>query len=115
MLLINKNNNEVLCEQLEIADTFLKRFLGLITKPCPKMGQGLIFFKCNAIHMFFMRYPIDVLFLDMNGCVLKIVDTLMPWGIASCSKASTVIELSPGFCKQKGLMLGLKLNLVESR
>lgn len=115
MMLIIKNSEKVICDRLEVADTFFKRFWGLMLKPCPKDGEGIIFYNCNAIHMFFMRYPIDVLFLDINGSILKIVDNLKPWKISSCTKSATVIELAPGFCTKIGIKLGDKVELVESK
>ena len=110
--LILKKDNSVVLEKLEIADTFIKRFLGLLNKPCPGIGEGLIFFDCSSIHMFFMRYPIGVLFLDANGNALKIVDTLKPWRISGCMGSKTTIETAPGFWSKSKIKVGDQLEIV---
>ena len=63
----------------EIADTFARRARGLIGRPPPGPGKGMLIPKCNAIHTFFMKYPIDATFLDRNDCVVKVVCGIRPW------------------------------------
>ncbi|HBO98354.1 MAG TPA: DUF192 domain-containing protein [Verrucomicrobia bacterium] len=62
-----------------IACTFFERARGLIgTRDLPR-GEGLLIPRCNVVHTFFMRYPIDVTFLDGAGDVLKVVRNVRPW------------------------------------
>lgn len=62
-----------------IADTFKKRFLGLMGK---KEGvYGLLLLKCNSIHTMFMRYELDALFLDENDNILAIKRCIKPFSI----------------------------------
>ena len=62
-----------------VAESFLARARGLIGRPPPPPGEGLLIPHCNAIHTFFMSYPIDVTFLDKEGHVVKKVYNVRPW------------------------------------
>ena len=55
--------------------------------------EALIFRNVNSIHMFFMRFPIDVLYLDKANKVLKVKHNLKPWRMSSCMRARATIEL----------------------
>jgi len=70
---------DILGVRAEVADTFAKRTRGLIGRPPPRPGEGLLILKCNAIHTFFMRYPIDATFLDRENRVVKVVRGIRPW------------------------------------
>ena len=63
----------------DVAETFAERARGLIGRPAPAPGRGLLIPRCNAIHTLFMRYPIDATFLDREGRVVKSVRNLRPW------------------------------------
>ena len=62
-----------------VAEGFLARARGLIGRPPPPPGEGLLIPRCNAIHTFFMSYPIDATFLDGEGRVVKTVRGVRPW------------------------------------
>jgi len=70
---------EILGVRAEVADTFAKRARGLIGRPPLGPGEGLLIPRCNAIHTFFMRYPIDATFLDRENRVVKVVRGIRPW------------------------------------
>jgi uncharacterized membrane protein (UPF0127 family) len=62
-----------------VARTFAERARGLIgTKSLPP-GEGKLILKCNAIHTFFMSFPIDATFLDKNNNIVKVVRNIRPW------------------------------------
>ena len=63
----------------EVAETFAERAKGLIGRTRLEPGKGMLITKCNCIHTFFMRFPIDATFLDRNGEVVKIVRNIRPW------------------------------------
>ena len=69
----------VLGVDAEIADTFARRARGLIGRPPPGPGKGMLIPRCNAIHTFFMKYPIDATFLDRNDRVVRVVRGIRPW------------------------------------
>lgn len=63
----------------QVADTFFRRARGLIGRPPPPPGEGLLILRCNCIHTFFMSYPIDATFFDRHGNVVKVVRDVPPW------------------------------------
>ena len=74
-------------------------------------GHGLWIEPCNSIHMFFMRFAIDVLFLDREGKVKRVLLTLKPWRVSPIVFSSrTVVELPAGTLADKALV-GKKLRL----
>lgn len=65
--------------ELRLANTFLARFRGLmLTRPL-EAGQGMLITRCPSVHSAFLRYPIDVVYLDRNGIVTRCVPNLRPW------------------------------------
>jgi uncharacterized membrane protein (UPF0127 family) len=70
---------EVCGIKARVARTFAERARGLIgTKSLPP-GEGMLILKCNAIHTFFMSFPIDATFLDKNNNIVKVVRNIRPW------------------------------------
>ena len=63
----------------EVARSFLQRAVGLIGRRGLPPGEGLLILRCNAIHTFFMRFPIDATFLDAHGGVVRTVRNIRPW------------------------------------
>ena len=73
----NLTRGTVLADDLEIADTLWSRFMGLMGRTALPAGRGL-WLTGNGIHMFFMRFPIDAVFLDRENRVLRVVAHLAP-------------------------------------
>jgi hypothetical protein len=94
-----KRTGAILVSQLEMAYTSWRRFKGLMFRESlPSLG-GLWLRGCNSIHMMFMRFPIDVVWLDShsNSVVLKISSGVAPWyGMAFCWGAEVALELPAG-------------------
>lgn len=106
-----KNSDGEKVFNLEIADTFLKRFLGLMGRKKIPAGQGLLILPCNSIHMLFMRFSIDAVYIDENYKVKKIVRNLTPFiGMSICSGARAVIELAAGEADRLNFKIGSKVN-----
>ena len=62
-----------------VARTLFERMRGLIGTKCLPPGEGMLILKCNAIHTFFMSFPIDATFLDRQDRVVKVVRNIRPW------------------------------------
>ena len=73
--LVSEDGDILICR---LADSFWKRFTGLMGKPRPSNGEGLLIRPCNSIHMFFMKFSIDAVFLDRNFNVVKLIRNLEP-------------------------------------
>ena len=69
----------ILGVEAEVAETFLERVRGLIGRTGLAPGKGMLITKCNCIHTFLMRFPIDATFLDRKGQVVKVVRNIRPW------------------------------------
>lgn len=93
------------------ADTFLARLAGLLIGPPPAPGEALLITPCAAVHTAFMRYPIDVVFLDRAGVIRKTVAHLSPWRIAFCRGAHQVLELAAGEAQHADLREGRQVRL----
>ena len=63
----------------EVAESAFERMRGLIGRKGLEPGKGMLITKCNCIHTFFMRFPIDATFLDRKGQVVKVVRNIRPW------------------------------------
>jgi len=97
------------------ADTFLGRFLGLMGKKALPPFHGLLLIPCSSVHMCFMRFPIDVVYLAADGQVLKVRPRLQPWyGLSWCPGAWGVLELPAGGAEQAGIQKGEWLQCSES-
>lgn len=103
-------NGEVLAEQVFVANSFWTRFLGLMGKARLQPSEGLMLIGVGSIHTCFMRFSIDVVYLDEEFRVLH-VETVRPWRIGSFIKRTKhVLELSEG--KASALVNGEQLSLV---
>ena len=96
--------------EILIADSFFTRLAGLMFRKKLPKATGLLIVPCNSVHMCFMRFAIDVVYLDNDYNVIKIVKTLKPWiGISLCSGAWATLELAAGEAEYCGLQVGKKL------
>ena len=94
---------------VDIADNFFTRFRGLMLRKSLASGQGLLIAPCNSVHMMFMKFAIDVVYLSKGYRILKIVRHLRPWfGVSMCSGAHSVLELKSGEADR----LNLKVNQI---
>lgn len=100
---------EVARSNIELARSYWQRTRGLLGRSCPSQGEGLSISPCNSIHMLFMRYAIDVVFLARDGSVLRLCAQVKPWRLRSCWRAAEVIELAAGEIERLGLSVGDRL------
>ena len=64
---------------LRLANTFFSRFLGLLLRTALRPDQGLPITRCPSVHSLFMRFAIDVIYLDQSGLVTRCTSRLKPW------------------------------------
>ncbi|MFA6217546.1 MAG: DUF192 domain-containing protein [Candidatus Omnitrophota bacterium] len=94
MLIKNETKNTVLADKAVIANTLLKRMKGLLGEKELARGKALVLEPCNAIHCFFMRFTIDVLFLGKDNRVVKALPEIKPFQFSKIYwGAVKVIEL----------------------
>jgi uncharacterized protein len=102
------------CERCLLAEAPLARMKGLLGRAGLEPGEGILLRPASSIHMWFMRFPIDAVFLDAENRVLRVVSNLRPWRLAACRGAKAVVELAAGECERAGLSVGDRLLLRES-
>ena len=96
--------------KIKIANSFLTRLAGLMLQKKLPVATGLLLAPCNSVHMCFMRFAIDVIYLDKDYKILKVVKNLRPWiGLSMCTKAYATLEMSAGEAERCGLEVGKKL------
>src|SRR5580765_4581995 len=96
----------VICGRCEVADTAFTRMRGLLGRRVLPPGQGLFIEPAWSVHTWFMRFPIDVVFLDRDLCVLRIAESVRPWRIAGKRGARAALELAAGTAERAGLAVG---------
>ena len=96
--------------RVEVADSFFSRFLGLMGRASLAEGTGLLIAPCSSVHMCFMRFSIDVVYLDREYRILKAVKGLRPWiGMSLCMGAWGALELPVGTIERLGMEQGRTL------
>ena len=91
------------------ADSFGSRFRGLMGAAELPPGTGLLLPRTSSVHTHFMRFPIDVVFLDSELRIVSIVAALRPWRFARAKGADSVLELAAGECDRLELTEGVVL------
>ena len=101
-----------LAPHLDRASNPFSRFLGLMGRSRLEEGGGLLIEPCSSIHTFFMRFPIDVVFIDRDSRVVKIAENVKPWRIMLGGKgAHAVVELAGGVLAGTAITVGDQLDL----
>jgi uncharacterized membrane protein (UPF0127 family) len=95
-----------------VAKTFWQRLRGLMFRASMREGEAVIFYGAASIHMFFMHFPIDVIYADTDLRVCKVVRGLRPWRVSGCLGACVTIECRCGSVPV-GLTSGDRLTITE--
>ncbi|KKK36615.1 hypothetical protein WQ57_18370 [Mesobacillus campisalis] len=92
---------------IKVADSFLMRLKGLMFRRDPLVEEGLWITPCNSIHMFFMKFAIDAVFINKDGRIIKKVENLQPWKVIKpVPEAYSVVELPAGAARKLKLEKG---------
>ena len=110
-MLVNQRTGEIVARQVEIADTRATRRRGLLGRDSLGASSALMLSPCFAVHTAFMRFPIDVVFVDGDGRAVRIVRDLTPWRIAGAWRAQRVYELPAGKLQTRDVRVGDRLYL----
>jgi uncharacterized protein len=89
---------------------FWSRLAGLLGRSELRKGEALVLAPCRSVHTWFMPYDIDVVFVDRNGVVLKVVADVVPWRVVACRAAHAAIELRAGQASLYGFAPGARLH-----
>jgi hypothetical protein len=94
--LVNLRRGSVLATRLEGAFDSAARRRGLLGRDSLPDGAAIVIAPCNAVHTFFMRFPLDLFFVSRDGRVLKVCRAVEPWRVAGAWRAFAVIEAPAG-------------------
>src|SRR5919202_4259140 len=111
---LRRENGETLCERCVVADTALARMKGLLGRRDLPRGEGILLRPASSVHTGFMRFPIDVVFLDDDDRVLKIAHAVKPWKAAAARKAKAAVELPAGESRRAGLDVGERVYAADA-
>ena len=97
------------CERCVVAGTAVSRARGLLGRRELPGGEGLLLRPASSIHTLFMRFPIDLVFLDRELVVRKVVPEVGPWRFAFGLGSRAVLELPAGECERRRIARGDRL------
>lgn len=114
--LVHVDSGKVLAETLESPRTFIGAGIGLMFRRTLPQGHGMLIDHCNGIHMLFMNFPIDAVFLDRRDRVKKVYRRLPPWygAVWLVWGAAKVVELPAGSTDEVDLAPGQQLEFARA-
>jgi hypothetical protein len=93
----NDTRGTIIASDVIMADNVWTRLRGLLGRPPLREGQALAIKPSRGIHTWFMGYPIDVLYVDKDGQVVRVIEAIAPWRFAPIDlRSHVIIELPPG-------------------
>jgi uncharacterized membrane protein (UPF0127 family) len=110
---LRRQDGAVLCERLCVAERPWSRMRGLLGRADLPRGEGLLLRPAGSVHTAFMRFAIDVVFLDRELRVVHIAHSVPPWRAASKRGAKVVVELAAGECSRRDLQIDDALQLAQ--
>ena len=112
---VKTSDGRMVCERCVVADSPLRRMRGLLGRKELPSGEGILLRPAGSVHTFFMRFPIDVVFLDRELRVVVIAADVPPWRTRGARGAKAVVELPAGEASRRGLAEGDTVVLSEQR
>lgn len=103
------------CPRLSVADKPRARMKGLLGKRALDSDEGLLLRPAASVHTAFMRFSIDVIFLDRSLRVMDVEPNVRPWRMVGKRGAKAVLELPAGEAKRRGIERGMALSVGEPR
>lgn len=112
--LFNLTKKTLIAQNLLVADRFWPRFKGLLGRKELTADTALVIEPCNSVHTWFMRFPIDLLFLSGDFFVLHVAENVRPWRLVPYVRgARRVVELQAGAAARTGTSAGDQLSIVD--
>jgi uncharacterized protein len=92
----NLSRQTELASHAEVAGSGAARNKGLLGRTSLPPGTGLWIVPCESVHTFFMKFPIDLVYIDRKKKVKKVRSNVPPWRLSACLSAHSIIELPAG-------------------
>jgi uncharacterized protein len=96
----------LVCERCEVPESSFGRARGLLGRDGLEPAGGMLIDRAGSVHMFFMRFPIDVVFLSRDRTVVAVRHRLEPWRYAGARRAVAALELPAGRAAEVGVEPG---------
>ena len=106
---VRTESGKLVCERCEIAASLWARTRGLLGRSGLEPDGGMLIDHAGSVHMFFMRFPIDVVFLSRDHTVVGVRHRLRPWRVAAARRAVASLELPAGRAAEAGVEKGDRL------
>ena len=113
LVLVGEGSAVPLASRVEVAVSRRARRRGLLGRQRLDASAALMLVPCVAVHTAFMRFPIDVIFVNRDGRVVHLVSRLQPWRVALAAAAHAVIELAAGVIDKRDVRVGDRVRLVD--
>lgn len=108
--IVNTTRNTLIASKIITADSFFSRLRGLLGRKSLEKEEALLIPRCIAVHTFFMKFSIDIIFIDSDSNVTKTMKNLRPFRISSCFTGTySAIELPAGTIEQSNTETGDRL------
>jgi uncharacterized protein len=104
--LVNVGRGTVLATRIEAAFDSRTRNRGLLGRSGIPAGSAMVIAPSNSVHMFFMRFPLDIVFVAKDGTVVKTRPNVRPWRVAAAWRAFAVVEGPVGMIDRTGTRPG---------
>lgn len=112
-LLRNATTGAIVATRVDRVTGLFQRMIGLLPRSSLECDEGVWLTPCRAIHTIGMRVSIDAIFVDRDGCVLRVEHAVAPNLLAlSCRRAKGVIELGGGGPERSDVLVGDRLELL---
>jgi uncharacterized membrane protein (UPF0127 family) len=107
----NLTQNTEIASCAEVADTASARNKGLLGRSSLPDGGGLWITPCESVHTFFMKFPIDLVYIDRNKVVKKVRNRVGPWRLSACFSAHSILELPAGAAERSQTRCGDQIQI----
>jgi uncharacterized membrane protein (UPF0127 family) len=106
---VSVDDGRIVCQRCTVADGFVSRLRGLLGRRELPAGDGLLLSPSSSVHTLFMRFPIDVVFLDRGLQVVGVSSDVRPWRLTGRRGSRHVLELAAGQARALGIRAGERL------
>lgn len=108
---VNQTRGTVLGDSVRLADDLPSRMRGFLFRSAPTAGEGILLSPCRAVHMFGVRFPLDVVFISDDGQVVAVYRDLAPWRRSAVhGSALHALELPAGTIRATDTAVGDELS-----
>jgi uncharacterized membrane protein (UPF0127 family) len=117
LIVRNQTRQTMVAEAADIADSSEKRRTGLLKHSALAPGEGLWIVPCESVHTFFMKFPIDLVYLDKALKVKKVRSAVPAWRLSACLSAHSILELPAGTIERTQTAVGdlFEMEKIEPR